>query len=217
MRHQAELPLILLISLSIIFIWSVIHPKDYFTWALEVSWVAVGIPILVCMYPRIRLTHLLYLLIWVHSIILIVGGHYTYSEMPVFNWLKDVFGLSRNHYDRLGHFAQGFIPAILTREILIRNAVVRSRKWLFFIVVSICLAFSAFFEFIEWWVALISGSRADAFLATQGDVWDTQWDMFLAMTGAVISLLTLSGLHDRSLHRLHGSSVQQATPGTGSR
>ncbi len=193
--------LLLLAIVAVFFIWSAIHPADRFTWFLEVVWVIVGVPLLMILYPRTKLTTLLYTLIALHSIILIIGGRYTYAEMPLFNWLRDTFDLSRNHYDRVGHFAQGFIPAILAREVLIRNHVMKRGGWMFYVVVSICLAFSAFFEFIEWWVALASGSKADAFLAVQGDIWDTQWDMFLAMCGAIISQLLLSRFHDRQLAR----------------
>jgi len=134
-----------------------------------------------------------------HAAILMVGGHYTYAEMPLFNWLRDVFELSRNHYDRLGHLAQGFIPAIVAREILLRRSPLRPGKWLFFVVTCVCLAISACYELIEWWVAESSGDQAVAFLATQGDVWDTQWDMFLALLGALSSQLLLRRWHDRQL------------------
>jgi putative membrane protein len=142
----------------------------------------------------------------IHSIILMVGGHYTYAEMPLFSWLRDEFGLARNYYDRVGHVAQGFVPAIIAREVLLRLGVVNGKGWLFFLVVCFCLALSAFYEFIEWWVAAGTGEAATAFLATQGDVWDTQWDMFLAFLGAVAALLLLSRWHDRQLTRLGVSS-----------
>ena len=131
-----------------------------------------------------------------------VGGHYTYAEMPVFNWLRDTFDLSRNYYDRLGHLAQGFVPAMIVREILIRNNVIKTSVWLFFIVCCICLAISACYEFIEWWVAVASGKSADAFLGTQGDVWDTQWDMFLALIGAILAQNLLRNRHDKQLLNL---------------
>ena len=131
-----------------------------------------------------------------------VGGHYTYAEVPVFNWLRDTFDLSRNYYDRVGHFAQGFVPAMIAREILIRNNVIKTSVWLFFIVCCICLAISACYEFIEWWVAVASGESADAFLGTQGDVWDTQWDMFLALIGAILAQILLSNRHDKQLLNL---------------
>lgn len=140
-----------------------------------------------------------YFLIAIHAVILMVGGHYTYAEMPLFNWLRDVNGWDRNYYDRLGHVAQGFVPAILVREILLRKSPLNPGKWLFFIVCCVVLAISAFYEFLEWWVALASGSEAVAFLATQGDVWDTQWDMFLALLGGIAAQLLLAGVHDDSM------------------
>lgn len=194
-----------MIWLSIYFlvlIWSGVNPKEYLTWILEVLPALLGLLALVLTYNKFRLTKLTYFLILVHCIILMVGGHYTYAEVPVFNWIKDYFGHERNNYDKLGHLAQGFIPAIIAREILIKKAVIAKTKWLNFIVVSICLAFSAFYEFIEWWVALFSGESADAFLGTQGYVWDTQSDMAMALLGALLSLLMLSKLHDRQLRRV---------------
>jgi putative membrane protein len=145
------------------------------------------------------LTTLLCCLLAVHAVILMVGGHYTYAEVPLGFWVRDALGLARNHYDRLGHFAQGFVPAILAREILLRNTPLRRGGWLFFLVVCVCLAFSALYELIEWWTALISGEGATAFLGTQGDVWDTQWDMFLALVGALTAQLLLARVHDRQL------------------
>ena len=192
----------LLSVLALIFIWSAIHPYDYFTWFLEVSPVIIALPILVYTYKKFPLTNLSYLLILIHAVILMVGGHYTYAEMPVFNWLRDTFDLSRNYYDRLGHLAQGFVPAMIAREILIRNNVIKTSVWLFFIVCCICLAISACYEFIEWWVAVASGESADAFLGTQGDVWDTQWDMFLALIGAILAQILLSNRHDKQLLNL---------------
>jgi len=143
----------------------------------------------------------LYTLLAVHAIILAVGGHYTYARVPLGFWVQEALGLARNHYDRLGHFAQGFVPAILAREILLRTSPLRPGKWLFVIVVAICLAFSACYEFIEWWSALLGGEAATDFLGTQGDVWDTQWDMFLAFIGAVVAQVTLARAHDRHLAR----------------
>ena len=188
-----------LAALSAVLVWSGIHPRDTFTWFLEVLPALLGVGILVATYPRFRFSLLVYVLVSLHAVILMVGGHYTYAEMPAFNWLRDTFGLSRNHYDRVGHFAQGFVPAIIAREFLLRRSPLRRGKLLFFIVVSICLAASAAYEFIEWWVSLAVGSAADAFLGTQGDVWDTQWDMFMALVGAIIAMLSLSGIHDRFL------------------
>lgn len=185
-----------------VFVWSAIQPYDGFTWLLEALPVIIGLPILLVTYRRFPLSRLAYGLLLVHAVILLVGAHYTYAEMPLFNWLRNTFDLDRNYYDRLGHVAQGFIPAIVAREILLRRSPLRPGKWLAFIVVSIALAISALYEMLEWWVALASGSEATAFLATQGDVWDTQWDMFLCLLGAMASLLLLSHRHDRSLQRL---------------
>jgi putative membrane protein len=153
-------------------------------------------------YRRFPLTPLAYRLIFLHACILMVGGHYTYAEVPLGFWLRDLLGLARNHYDRLGHFAQGFVPAIVAREILLRKTPLMPGGWVFFLVTSICLAISAFYELVEWWTALASGEAATAFLGTQGDVWDTQWDMFLCLVGALTAQLTLSRVHDRELVRL---------------
>lgn len=192
------LHLLLLISFAAIFTWSAINPHDRFTWFLEVLPALLGIAVLMLIYPRFKFTNLVYFLIWVHAAILIVGGHYTYAEMPLFNWLKDMFELDRNYYDRLGHFAQGFIPAIIAREVLIRQ-VILNNKWLSLIVVSICLAISASYELLEFAVALLTGESAEAFLGTQGDIWDTQWDMTFALIGAICALALLSKYHDRAL------------------
>jgi len=173
--------------------------QDRLTWLLEVMWVLLALPLLVATRARFPLTRLLYVLIGVHCLILIYGGAYTYALTPLGLWVQDAFDLARNHYDRLGHFAQGFIPAILARELLLRLTPLHRGGWLFYLVVSVCLAFSAFFEMIEWWAALIWGGDADAFLATQGDVWDTQWDMFLALCGAITAQLALARWHDREL------------------
>jgi putative membrane protein len=191
--------LALLGTFLLILLWSGIRPFDRFIWFLEVVPAMVGGIVLVAIYPKVRLTMLVYCLIWLHALVLILGGHWTYAEMPLFSWLRDEYGLARNYYDRLGHVMQGVVPAMIAREILLRNAVVRGRSWLFFVVACIALAISAFYEFIEWWVAVASGTAADAFLATQGDIWDTQWDMFLALIGATAAQLLLSGRHDRQL------------------
>ena len=190
---------LLLGVLAVVSVWSAIAPYDRFTWWLEVFPVLIALPLLLVTGRRFRFSRLAYGLMLVHALILLVGGHYTYAEMPLFNWLRDTFELSRNYYDRVGHVAQGFIPAIVAREILLRNSPLQPGKWLFFIVTSICLAVSACYEFLEWWVAVASGSDAVAFLATQGDVWDTQWDMFLAMLGAVTAQWGLASTHDRSI------------------
>ncbi|MFH0989597.1 MAG: DUF2238 domain-containing protein [bacterium] len=189
-------------SFFAILIWSVINPKDLFTWFLEVIPAIIGVTILVLTYNRFRFTNLVYMLILIHTIILMIGGHYTYAEMPLFNWFKEIFDLSRNHYDRLGHLAQGFIPAMIAREVLLRTTGFQRGKMFVFVIICICLAISAFYEFIEWWVALSTGEKADAFLATQGDIWDTQWDMFFAFCGACLALMTLSKVHDAALKNI---------------
>ena len=182
-----------------VLIWSAILPKDRFTWWLEVMPALLALGALALTYRRFPLTRLVYVLILVHCIILMVGGHYTYAEVPLFDWLRQVWALERNHYDKLGHFAQGFVPAMVAREILLRKAVVRGRGWLFYIVVSICLAISAFYELLEWWVAVLSDTGAEAFLGTQGYVWDTQSDMGFALVGAILALLLLGRVHDGEL------------------
>ena len=190
---------VLLLSFAALLVWSAIRPYDYFTWFLEVVPALVALAILVPTHRRFPLTTLVYCLIWVHAVILLVGGHYTYAREPVFNWIRDALHLSRNYYDRVGHFAQGFVPAIVAREVLLRNRVVRGRKWTFFIVVCICLAFSAVYELIEWRTAVAEGPRATDFLGTQGDIWDTQEDMATCLAGSIVSLLLLSRWHDRQL------------------
>jgi len=191
-----------LVLVLAVLVWSGIGPRDGFTWFLEVAPVLIALPALFLTYRHFPFTPLVYGLMALHGVILMVGGHYTYAEMPLFNWIRDMFELSRNHYDRVGHVAQGFIPAMVAREILLRRSPLGPGKWLFFLVTSVCLAISAFYEFIEWWVAVASGDEAVAFLATQGDVWDTQWDMFLALLGALSSQLLLGRRHDRQLARL---------------
>jgi putative membrane protein len=183
-------------------IWSGIGPHDYPTWLLEVAPALVAAAVLWFTRERFPLTRLTYILILVHCIILMVGGHYTYAEVPLGEWIKEAFDQSRNNYDKLGHFAQGFIPAIVAREILMRKNVVNFPGWRDFLIVCICLAISAFYELIEWWVALLSDDAADSFLGTQGYIWDTQSDMWLALLGAVAALILLSRLHDRQLRAL---------------
>lgn len=182
-----------------VFTWSAIEPKDQFTWFLEVLPAMVGAALLCVTYKRFRLTPILYFCILVHCIILMVGGHYTYAEVPLFDLIRDALDSDRNSYDKVGHFAQGFVPALLAREILIRKSVVTVSSWLNLFVVSICLAFSAFYELIEWWVAIATGEGADAFLGTQGYVWDTQSDMGFALLGAIVCLLVLPRWHDAQL------------------
>ena len=186
-----------------VLVWSAIDPKDQFTWFLEVFPALIGFVLIVLTYKKFPLTPLLYTLILIHMIILMVGGHYTYAEVPLFDWIKEVFHQSRNNYDKVGHLAQGFIPAILARELLIRKHVVTaSRAWLNYIVLSIILAFSAFYELIEWWVAVATGEDAEAFLGTQGYVWDTQSDMMYALIGGIAALILLSRLHDKQIKKI---------------
>ena len=203
--------------------WSVISPHDYFTWFLEVAPVMMGLPVAFVFWRRFPLSTLLLVLLWWHCVILIVGGHYTYARVPLGDWGMQWFGWSRNNYDKIGHFAQGFVPAILVREILLRasrlnfqagenntaSGVVARRRngWLNFIIVSVCLAFSALYELIEWGVAVISGSGADDFLGTQGDVWDTQTDMAMALVGAIVAVAFMAKAHDRSLLALGRKSA----------
>ncbi len=194
--------LALLLSAAAVLVWSGIAPHDRFTWLLEVAPVLIGAPLLIWLWPRFRLTRLVVTLLWIHAVILMVGGKYTYAEVPLGFWLQDVFGFSRNHYDRIGHFAQGFIPAMLAREVFIRRSPLAGSRWLPFVVVCFCLAFSALYELIEFWTALATGEAAEAFLGTQGDVWDTQWDMQMALIGSATALLTLTRIHDRQLRRL---------------
>lgn len=182
-----------------VLIWSGINPRDQFIWFLEVLPAIIGIIVMAFTYQHFRLTPLVYVLILMHCIILMIGGHYTYAEVPLFDQFKDLFGFTRNNYDKVGHFAQGFVPAMIAREIVIRKAVIQGKAWQSFFIVSFCLAVSAFYELIEWWVAVASETGADAFLATQGYVWDTQSDMGVALLGAIVALLTLSRWHDRQL------------------
>ncbi|MBL3590005.1 MAG: DUF2238 domain-containing protein [gamma proteobacterium endosymbiont of Lamellibrachia anaximandri] len=196
-------PLVLGAGILLILFLSGLDPvADRLTWLLETVPVMIGLVLLTITWQRFPLTPLLYRLLALHAVILMIGGYYTYAEVPLFNTLRDSLDLSRNHYDRIGHFAQGFIPAILAREILLRRSPLQPGRWLAFIVISICLAFSAFYELIEWWVALASGEAAEAFLGTQGDPWDTQTDMFLALIGAIMALLLLPRVHNRALANL---------------
>lgn len=176
-----------------------IDPHDRLTWWLETAPVMIALPLLLLTHRRFPLTPLIVRLLFVHGLILMLGGHYTYARVPLGFWVQDAFDLARNHYDRLGHLAQGFIPAMLAREILLKQTPLRPGGWLFLLTTSVILAFSACYEFIEWWAALAIGADADAFLATQGDVWDTQWDMFLALLGAMTAQLLLARTHDRQL------------------
>ena len=185
-----------------VLIWSGIEPKDNFTWFLEVVPALIALPVLFFTRKRFPLTSLAYGLILIHAIILMVGGHYTYAEVPLFDWIADLMGSERNNYDKVGHFAQGFIPALLAREVFLRLEVVKPGAWSNFLICCFALGFSAFYELIEWWVALFSGEDAESFLGTQGYVWDTQSDMAMALLGAVVSLILLPRWHNRELKRL---------------
>ncbi|AHM60336.1 membrane protein [Flammeovirgaceae bacterium 311] len=191
---------IFLLSLYIaVFLWSVIEPKDMFIWMLEVAPAVMALAVLGLTYKSFPLTPLAYLLITLHACILFIGGHYTYAEVPLFDWIRDAFDGSRNNYDKLGHFAQGLVPAIIAREIFIRKAVVENRKWLAYFVITTCLGISAGYELLEWVVAEGTGASADAFLGTQGYAWDTQSDMLSATFGAAMALLLFSQMHDRQI------------------
>ena len=185
-----------------VLIWSGINPKDYLTWLLETAPAIIAFIVLMVTRQHFPLTDLAYGLILLLSVILMIGGHYTYAAVPLFDWFKDVFNQDRNNFDKAAHFAQGFVPAIIAREIIIRNQVLKKTNWLNFFVICICLAISAFYELIEWWVAIISKEAAESFLGTQGYVWDTQSDMALALLGAMVALVTLKQTHDRQLSEL---------------
>jgi len=191
----------LLIAFGVIFLWSLINPHDYFTWMLEVFPGVIGLMVLIVTFKKFRFTDFVYTLILIHCCILFVGGHYTYAEVPLFDWIRDLFHQSRNNYDKVGHFAQGFIPALIIRELFIRTRVVNKRAWLNFIVVSICMAISVTYEFIEWFVSIATGSAGDSFLGTQGYIWDTQSDMLYATIGAVLGLLIFSRYQDKQIKK----------------
>jgi putative membrane protein len=198
-----KLTQLLLILIVLLLIWSAINPFDYFTWLLEVLPVLLGAMVLILTYKRFPFSKFVYTLIFLHCVILIIGGHYTYAEVPLFDWIQVVFNQTRNNYDKLGHFAQGFVPAIITREILIRKEVVSSNGWLNFIVVCIAMAISVTYEFIEWAVSLGTGEGGDSFLGTQGYIWDTQSDMLYASIGAVLALIVFGKYHSRQINKLN--------------
>jgi len=187
----------LIVLFFTILIWSLINPKEYFTWFLEVFPALIGIIVLFFTFKKFRFTNFVYTLIFIHCCILIIGGHYTYAEVPLFDWIKEVFHQSRNNYDKVGHFAQGFVPAFIIREIFIRKNIINNKKWLSFIVVYVCMAISVTYEFIEWFVSvMVGGESADAFLGTQGYIWDTQSDILFATIGAIIGLAVLGKFHN---------------------
>lgn len=192
-----------LLVFTLVFVWSAINPADFLTWLLEVSPAVLALLVLVATRKVFPLTGLVYSLLLLHCIILMVGGHYTYAEVPAFDWIRDTFGHARNNYDKVAHFAQGFVPAMVAREVLLRFQVVNGRAWLNFLIACFCLAVSAFYELVEWLVAVIVGGPAEAFLGTQGYVWDTQSDMAFALAGAICALLLLGRVHDRQLQQ-HG-------------
>jgi putative membrane protein len=207
--QSESVPRYLLAALAVVLVWSAIGCHDLFTWFLEVVPVLIGVPILIGLYPRYRFTNLVYTMIALHATILMIGGHYTYALMPVFDWIKNWLHLDRNYYDRLGHFAQGFVPAFIAREVLLRWTKLEPGKLVSYLVFSCCMAISAMYELFEFAAAKVTGTAADAFLGSQGDVWDTQWDMTFCMIGATCMLLFFSGMHDRALssiaHHLRAS------------
>lgn len=185
-----------------VFIWSIINPKDMFTWFLEVLPAMIAFMVLTLTYKDFKLTPLVYILILIHCIILMVGGHYTYSEVPFFDYFKEFFNQERNNYDKLGHLAQGFIPAIVAREIIIRKSIITIESWRNFFIICFCLGFSAFYELIEWWVAIVSNEASNDFLGTQGYIWDTQSDMAWALFGSILALIFLRNYHDKQLKKI---------------
>jgi putative membrane protein len=205
-RVTGREPRLLLLAGAALLVLSGIGPRDRATWLLEVAPILIAAPILVATARRFPLTPLAYRLVFLHALILMLGAHYTYAEVPAGFWIRDLLGFARNPYDRIGHVAQGFVPAIVVREILVRRSPLRSSRWLTLVVLCVCLAISALYEMVEWWAALIGGEGAAAFLGTQGDQWDTQWDMFLALLGAVMALLLLSRLHDRQIATVEETS-----------
>jgi putative membrane protein len=212
-RYEAAL----LVIVCAVLLWSGIRPRDRFTWLLEVFPALIAVPVLILTRNRFRFTPLVYTLVAIHACILMVGGKYTYAEVPLFNWIRDTFHLSRNHYDRVGHFAQGFVPAMVARELLLRTSPLQRGKWLTFLVICICMAISATYELFEWLTAVVSKEAAESFLGTQGDNWDTQKDMGMAMIGAVTALVTLSRLQDRELEGSHWSLVTGHSQGPSDR
>ena len=190
---------IYLLSFFIVFIWSVINPKDLFTWFLEVFPAIIGLFILFITYKKFQFTNMVYFLILIHSIILMIGGHFTYSEVPLFDFIKEFFNQERNNYDKLGHLAQGFIPAMIAREIIIRKSIITIESWRNFFIICFCLALSAFYELIEWWVAIFTNEASNDFLGTQGYVWDTQSDIFWALIGSILALTILRNFHTKQL------------------
>lgn len=191
----------LLGSYALVFAWSLYHPRDYFTWFLEVLPGLIGLSILAYTYNRFRFSNMVYVVIWIHCIILTIGAKYTYAEVPLFNWIRDEFGLMRNNYDKVGHFYQGFGPALIMREMFLRLNIVKRGKWMVALIILSLLGLAAIYELIEWWVAVAIGQSADAFIGAQGYEWDTQSDMFMCLLGSLVSLGFLAKWHDRALER----------------
>jgi putative membrane protein len=202
-------PVVLLVLTLVLLAASRVGALEPGTWVLEIFPIVLALPILVATARRFPLTPLAYRLLFVHALILMLGGHYTYAKVPLGFWVQDALHLARNHYDRLGHFAQGFVPAIVAREVLLRRSPLVRGRWLFFLVTCVCLAISACYELIEWLAAVMGGSAADAFLGTQGDVWDTQWDMFMALVGALVAQVLLSRLHDVQIRRITSRATDE--------
>jgi putative membrane protein len=198
----SPLHLLLLAATALVFVWSAWRPYDRLTWWLEVAPGIIGGLILIFTYSSFRFSTLVYTFIALHMMILFVGGHYTYARVPLFNWIQPVFGWHRNHFDRLGHFAQGFVPALIARELFVRLRIVTSGGWRFAIIILLCMGISALYELIEWATALLAGSASTAFLGTQGDIWDTQEDMFMALIGVTCALLLMSRWQDRQMRQL---------------
>jgi putative membrane protein len=198
---QQRLLWVLSLVVAVVLVWSAINPNDRATWFLEVLPVLIAWPLLALTRRRLRFTSLTYMLIAIHMVVLMVGGHYTYAEVPFFDWVRDSFHLARNNYDRLGHLMQGLVPALVAREVLLRTSPLRRGKWLFVLVTCVCLAVSALYELFEWGTAVAAGSAADAFLGTQGDPWDTQWDIFMALVGSLSAQVFLAPWQDRQMKR----------------
>lgn len=208
MKQTRTIQAIWLFSLAALLVWSSVHPLDRFVWWVEALPAIVGVSVLGITHRRFQFTRVVYIVVWIHAVVVIVAAHYTYAETPLFNWLRDALHLSRNDYDRVGHFLQGFSPALIARELLLRTSPLRRGKWMFFIVACICLALSAFYEMIEWWAAVAAGTDVDVFLGTQGDPWDTEWDMLVAACGAILAQFALAGVQDR---QLSGVPVREST------
>jgi putative membrane protein len=212
MRSDDRLPAAMLAAVLAVVAVSGIGPRERLTWLLEVAPILIAVPILVATRRRFPLTPLLYVLVAIHAAVLCLGGHYTYAEVPLGFWARDALGLARNHYDRVGHLFQGFVPALVAREVLLRTSPLRAGRWLFVLATAVALSLSAMYEFVEWAAALVLGQGADAFLGTQGDPWDTQWDMFLAFVGAMASQLLLGRMQDRQLAALDAEPRPSAPP-----